>query len=580
MGAFSAEKQQAIPRAEHPRPQWMRESWINLNGEWQFEIDNARSGEERGLHREGASLSQVITVPFCPESRLSGLAHTDFMRGVWYKRTITLPKHNGVTRLHFGAVDYAAKVFVNGMAVGTHKGGYSPFWVDVSEALRDGENEITVFAQDDTTDPLIPSGKQSTSFASQGCFYTRTTGIWQTVWLEQLPPVFVESVSYTTNIYDGSVTVEVALHGEGAFSCDILFDGRPMGHYEVGYATERLTFTVPLAEVHLWELGQGFLYDTVFRFGEDTVYGYFGLREVRLDGKRFLLNGRPVFQRLILDQGFYPDGIYTAPSDEALSEDIRLSMALGFNGARLHEKVFEERYLYHADRMGYMVWGEYPDWGLDHSRSDSIYPILPEWTAVVMRDRNHPSVIGWCPRNETWDQGYRKQNDDAVAMLYEVTKQLDPTRPCIDASGNFHVNTDIFDVHDYDQDPETVKKRYDRLATEGVLEDRFAERQTYRGEAVMVSEYGGIRFAAGVNDKTLRSSWGYGDDVADTEDFIRRFRGLTDALLDNPALCGFCYTQLTDVEQEQNGLYTYERKPKFDAAVLRAIVSRKAAMEG
>ncbi len=569
----------AVPRADYPRPQWRREAWINLNGEWQFEIDNARSGEQRGLHAEGVALSDRILVPFCPESRLSGVAHTDFMRGVWYKRLVSLPKQEGVVRLHFGAVDYRAKVFVNGTAVGEHEGGYSSFCFDVTAALREGDNEITVYAEDDTADPTIPSGKQARSFASQGCFYTRTTGIWQTVWLECLPTTFTESARFTPNIYDGSVTVEAVLRGEGAFSCEVLFDGRPMGRYATAHATERLTFTVPLAETHLWELGQGRLYDVVIRFGEDVVESYVGLREVRLDGNRFLLNGRSVFQRLILDQGFYPDGIYTAPSDEALVRDIELSMALGFNGARLHEKVFEERYLYHADRLGYMVWGEYPDWGLDHSRSESIYHILPEWTAVVERDRNHPSIIGWCPRNETWDQGYRKQNDRAVAMLYDVTKRLDPTRPCIDTSGNFHVKTDIFDVHDYDQEPAALKARYDRLPTEGVLEDRYAERQTYRGEAVMVSEYGGIRFAAGENDKTLRESWGYGDDVADGEDFVRRFRGLTDALLDNGALCGFCYTQLTDVEQEQNGLYTYEREPKFETATLRAIVARKAAIE-
>lgn len=568
-----------ILRAEHPRMQFKRNNWINLNGKWQFEIDNARSGEHRGLQNEGVALSGTILVPFCPESRLSGIGHTDYMRGVWYKRTIDLADTAGVLRLHFGAVDYRAKVFVNGTFVGEHAGGYSSFYVDISAAVRQGQNEIAVYAEDDTTDRTIPSGKQSSTFASQGCFYTRTTGIWQTVWLERLPATHLESVRYTPNVSDNSATVTAVLCGIGTLTCDITYGGRPMGRHTIDSATGTVTFTIPLAETHLWDIGVGALYDVTFTFGDDTVTSYFGMRDIRFDGHRFLLNGRSVFQRLILDQGFYPDGIYTAPSDEALQRDIELSTALGFNGARLHEKVFEERYLYHADRLGYLVWGEYPDWGLDHSQADSIFPILSEWMDVIERDVNHPSIIGWCPRNETWDQGYRKQDDRGIALLYDVTKRLDPSRPCIDTSGNYHVKTDIFDLHDYDQNPDTFRARYARLPVDGTVDDPFHERQTYRGEPIFLSEYGGIRFAAGQKDETLRSSWGYGEDVLGEDGFLTRFRGLTDALLDNEALFGFCYTQLTDVEQEQNGLYTYERDPKFDAETIRAIVSRKAAIE-
>ena len=571
-----------IPRAEYPRPQFVREGWYNLNGEWQFEIDNGRSGEARGLQQVGVALNDTITVPFCPESKLSGLGHTDFMYGVWYKRTVTLDTLAPKTRLHFGAVDYRCKAFVNGTFVGEHKGGYVSFSFDITDALRVGDNEIAVYAEDDVRDPMIPSGKQCEQYASRGCHYTRTTGIWQTVWLEYMPAAHIESVKYYPNVADGSVTVEAARCGRGDFACEIAYAGKPMGRYAAADATGRLTFTVPLAESHLWEVGHGRLYDVAFSVGDDRVDSYFGLREVRLDGHKCLINGRSVFQRLVLDQGFYPDGIYTAPTDEALENDIHLSLAVGFNGARLHEKIFEERFLYHADRLGYIVWGEYPDWGLDYTDPRNIYAILPEWIEEVGRDFNHPSIVGWCPRNETWWKMDHTQHSPSVELVYDVTKAIDPTRPCIDVSGGYHVKTDVFCVHDYDQNPVTFKEHYDRLMTDGKLHDWMPQqmtRQTYCGEAAFVSEYGGIRWADGNKDTDRKTSWGYGNDVADEDEFFYRFKGLTDALLDNREMFALCYTQLTDVEQEQNGLYTYARHPKFEAKKLYDIMSRKAAIE-
>lgn len=564
-----------IPRKEYPRPQFERENWLNLNGEWAFEIDNGRSGEARGLCKEGAPLTGRILVPFCPESELSGVGHKDFMYGVWYKRSVLLTEEQLTEKavLHFGAVDYHCKVYVNGVLAGEHKGGYVSFSFDVTALLRAGENEITVYAEDDTRDRLIPSGKQSHEYHSFGCFYTRTTGIWQTVWLEFLPAVHIERVKYYPNIHDGSVTVTAEFAGSGSFSAQISFGGVEMGIYEAENAEGILTFTVELKEKHLWEVGHGNLYDVQFTFGNDVVQSYFGLREVRLVGHKFLINGKSVFQRLVLDQGFYPDGIYTAPSDEALENDIKLSLAVGFNGARLHEKIFEERFLYHADRLGYIVWGEFPNWGLDHSYADSIYGVLPEWTEELERDFNHPAIVGWCPFNETWDQNGRKQFDDALALVYKITKSLDPTRPCIDTSGNYHTATDIFCVHDYEQNPAIFKEHYDKLMSAGTLFDNHSSRQTYRGEACFVSEYGGIAWNQDA------SGWGYGNGPKTEAEFIERFRGLTDALLDNCEMFGLCYTQLTDVEQEQNGLYTYGRKPKFDPEIFRRILSRKAAIE-
>ena len=579
-----------IPRPEHPKPQFQRDSWMNLNGQWAFEIDQSRSGQARNLQAVGTPLSGTITVPFCPESVLSGVGHTDFINGVWYKRTVNLTAAQaaGRTVLHFGAVDYECFAYVNGQLAGTHKGGYVSFSFDITKFVKEGENEITVYAIDDSRDPMIPTGKQCKLYHSYGCYYTRTTGIWQTVWLEFTPKAYINYVQFDTDAQTGSVTIKAELSGKADFTAEISYEGEHMATLSAKDATGNLELSTILSQIHLWELGAGRLYDVQLRFGEDTVSSYFGIRSVQLDGFKFLLNGKSVFQRTILDQGFYPDGIYTAPTDAALEHDIDMSMAMGFNGARPHEKIFEERYFYHADRKGYLVWGEYPNWGLDHTYPEAIYSILPEWLEEVKRDRNHPSIIGWCPFNETWDLNDRKQYDDLLRMLYRVTKAIDPSRPCIDTSGNFHVETDIFDIHNYDQDPVNFKAKYDLLVTEGTVYDRFdqktnrfkyIDRQVYAGGPVFMSEFGGIRWAANTGENDQQVSWGYGDAPQSSEELKNRFTGLCDAMLDNPCILGFCYTQLTDVEQEQNGLYTYDRKPKFDPAVIAEINRRPAAIE-
>jgi hypothetical protein len=295
-----------------------------------------------------------------------------------------------------------------------------------------------------------------------------------------------------------------------------------------------------------------------------------------------MLNGKSVFQRLVLDQGYYMDGLYTAASDEALINDIKLSMDAGFNGARLHQKVFEPRFLYHCDRLGYMVWGEQGNWGIDYSRSDALSYFLDEWAEVVDRDFNHPSIVGWCPWNEFWDNSRYIKDTRLIATTYKMTKAMDPTRVCIDTSGGVHTKAnDICDVHDYNQDPVTFKENYDKLVSDNELYDqvnRGGVRQTWKGEPVFVSEYGGIGIHLEKNDS--KKAWSYGNATRSLEEYYARYKGLTDALLDNPRILGFCYTQLTDVEQEQNGLFTYVgREPKFDVKTLYDINSRKAAIE-
>ncbi len=573
-----------IPRPEYPRPQLARKDWINLNGEWQFAFDFGKSGRQRGL--QASEMDGRITVPFCPESKLSAVGYTDFMPAVWYRRTFHLPDNWGGRRvlLHFGAVDYDAQVWVNGESIGVHRGGYSSFAFEITKALRPGENAVGVCAEDDVRSGLQPSGKQCPLYHSQGCHYTRTTGIWQTVWLECVPRVYISGVRITPDLENGRVRIVASIDGEPdglKLSADAVLDGSAVGSdcVKVAGGLAQLTVTIDPNNIRAWEPGSPVLYDLKLTLSEenntlDQVESYFGLRSLGWRGSALLLNGRPFFQRLILDQGFYPDGIYTAPTDDELRGDIERSMAMGFNGARLHQKVFEERFLYWADKLGYIVWGEAGNWGVDHGSGEARENFTAEWMEIIGRDYNHPAIVGWCPFNET----YPASNDNMLRNVVRMTKLFDPTRPIIDTSGYIHTDcTQVYDVHDYDQDPVTLAERYAPFASGGSPFVNFPDREArYRGQPYFVSEYGGIWWNPGQSDE---QSWGYGDRPKSEEEFIERYRGLTQVLLDHPKMCGFCYTQLTDVEQEVNGLYTYDRGPKFDPAVIRAITAQPAAIE-
>lgn len=576
-------------RDEYPRPQFVRADWTNLNGEWDFEVDSTCSGIEKEFFKRGC-LSQKINVPFCPESELSGIGNKDFMPCVWYRRGIEIPPlaHGKRVILHFGAVDYHAIVYVNGEKVTEHRGGYTPFSADITDYLKPDGNYITLCAYDDVRSGNQPGGKQSPRLNSFGCLYTRTTGIWQTVWIEYVNAAHIESVRMTTDIDTPSVTVGVKVSAAAlgaTVTLNALWDGKTVGSASAKLFSPYTELSIPLSETHLWDVGQGNLYDLDISLSDggtvlDSASSYFGLRSVAMDGKKFKLNGRTVFGRWVLDQGFYPDGIYTAPSDEAMKNDILYSMQLGFNGARMHEKVFEPRYIYWADKLGYLVWGEHANWGLNITEPGQIRHFQPEWIEAVQRDFNHPSIIGWCPFNETWNGSGNRQCGDILAMVYHLTKLVDPTRPVIDTSGYVHVVTDIYDVHDYEQDTEKFAENYAHIE-EGIINDqtqyltKLQGCQEYYGNLpVFVSEYGGARWAPEEG-----AGWGYGNAPRSEEEFVARYKGLTDALLGNENIMGFCYTQLYDVEQEKNGLMTYDRKFKFDPEIFRKINGRKAAIE-
>ena len=570
-----------IPRPEYPRPQWERKNWINLNGKWEFAIDRANSGEHRKMYQNG-DFPLTIELPFCPESTLSGIGDVDFMDCVWYRRKITLPEdwvaEGRRTVLNIGACDYETKVWVNGKYLGRHIGGYVTFSFDITEALQGTENTVVISATDLCRSKKQPVGKQSRMYYSHACDYTRTTGIWQTVWLENLPNHYIRRAKYRPSVENQNITIEAICENANGktLTATAYYDGKAVGRDSAVVSCKTASLRISLSELQLWEIGNGRLYDLVLELDGDTVYSYFGMRALEYKEGKAFINGKAVFQRLILDQGFYPDGIYTAPSEAALLADITRSMDMGFNGARLHQKVFEPRFLYHCDRLGYIVWGEHASWGLDLASPHCWQGFLPEWQEILERDCNHPAIIGWCPLNET-RVPITPEFHIFVKALGDFTRSFDPDRIYIDSSGYYHFTdtSDLWDAHDYEQDPEVFRAHYAPLAEgEPIIFGRYKQ----EGHPTFISEFGGIWWDPNAPER----GWGYGGKEKrpkSEEEFLARYRGLITATLENKGISAFCYTQLTDVEQETNGLYTYDRKPKFDIEVLRSINTQKAAIE-
>jgi beta-galactosidase/beta-glucuronidase len=579
-----------IPRPEHPRPDLRRDDewWLNLNGVWQFEVDRSMSGEARGL-TAGRSLSREILVPFCPESKLSGVGDRDFLNSVWYRRLLDVPESWRDRRvlLHVGACDYLSTAWLNGRRLGNHEGGYTPFTVELTDALKgNGRDELVIRAVDESHRGGYPRGKQSPRYESYGCHYARTTGIWQTVWLEAVPRTCVEAVHVHPEPEREAFTVQVFVRGGGAYSGAVtaLAEGTPAARAEfAGRGEGCLHLELKLPECRLWSPSDPFLYEVVVELqgtgGTDRVRTWAGLRRFHCERNRFLLNGQPIFLRTVLDQGFYPDGIYTAPTAEALAADIDASLALGFNGARLHEKVFEPLFLHLCDRRGYLVFGEFADWGYDFNDPRFPQRIVSQWTEVLMRDLSHPAIIGWCPLNETMQAGDSAYGEWTTRQLHRLTKALDPSRPALDTSGYFHFETDVCDCHNYEQDVQAFRAAFEPVAT-GQPQKAFTntdKQLLYDGaRPYFVSEYGGMAWSG---ENPAAGAWGYGSRPRTEQEFHERFRGLTEALLFNPGVAGFCYTQLTDVEQEINGLMTYDRRMKFPPERIASVLRQQAAVE-
>lgn len=597
----------AIPRAEYPRPQFEREDWVNLNGDWTYTFDFVGSGMEKKLH-QSQGFTDKITVPFCPESKLSGVEYTDFINNIWYQRNITIPQAwNGKRiRLNFGAVYYNSEIFIDGKLAGRHFGGSTSFGVDITPFVTDGKaHSLVVHAYSDTRTNLQPAGKQNVRMTQFECMYTRCTGIWQTVWMEPVDECGLERAQVLTDIDQSQVIVHPTFYSEGASTLTVTMgDGKKTVATKTVPAQNNSTIVLPVKKARLWSPADPYLYTLTYEVKDaagkciDRVSSYVGMRKIHVKGNKVYLNNEPFYQRLVLDQGFYPDGIWTAPSDEALRHDIELSLQAGFNGARLHQKVFEERFHYWADKLGYITWGEAPSWGMDTNNPEVARNFLTEWSEEILRDRNHPSIVTWTPMNEEWWPD-RVQFPRFVSDVYDLTKALDPTRPVCDVSGGVHVKTDIWTTHNYEQDPQKLKdiiyngSRWFQTPNNTLgfpqrnvgfnrhTDNNLYDFPTYNkaDKPYLLDEVGGIKWVKGQDKETgndTNKSWGYGEPPHSLEEFYARLEGQIDALIEiSDNVWGYCYTQLTDVEQEQNGIYFYDRSSKFDMKRIHAIFSKK-----
>ncbi|WP_349674019.1 sugar-binding domain-containing protein [Lacrimispora sp.] len=586
---------------DYPRPQFVRNDWASLNGIWNFSFDDGNKGEAEGwyksFHRE-----KEIYVPFTYETKKSNIHNEEIHHYVWYARTFQADKAKTARNkliLHFEGSDFLTKVWINGQLAGMHEGGYSRFSYDITNLITDGENLVVVKAEDHP-DAQQPRGKQRWISENFGCWYVQTTGIWKTVWMEYVPNISLRSVKMTPNLPEGRLELEYtvdcpeALDGKKLeVEALVSFGGRFVTKVLTAIAKNPTKISVDLVAaeagypwgIRSWTPAEPNLYDISFstRFhGEvwDEIGSYFGMREIRIEGPNILLNGAPLYQRLILDQGYWEESHLTPPDEEALIQDIDKIHELGYNGLRKHQKTEDERFLYWCDVKGMLVWSEAPAAYIYSDRSVELF--TKEWLDIVKQNYNHPSIITWTPINESWGVPQVETNrtqQHFTEAIYHLTKSIDPHRPVIVNDGWEHTVSDILTLHDYEEAGEILKKRYtqykDEIMTKEIYhstsKSALANGFSYKGQPVIISEFGGIAFDS---DK---EGWGYGNKVNTKEDFLKRFDSITTAIKEIPYVCGYCYTQVTDVQQEINGLMDISRNYKVDPEVIKEINERKVA---
>ena len=571
-----------------------------MNGEWEFKFDDENVGEKEKWYQNWNG-NLKIQVPFTYETKFSGIQDETRHDNIWYRRIICADLSKLQTNrymLHFEGSDYRTKVWVNGQFAGIHEGGYARFSFDVTDALRDGENELVVKVED-SFDMQQPRGKQRWQNENFGCWYVQTTGIWKTVWSELVPELHIDSVKMTPNMDDFALELEVAveapkrLYGpELQLYTKVSYKGALVAEQTLTVNTDHMktkinVFNSVISGCHwglfAWTPDEPNLYDIEFTLLHknevmDYVGSYFGMRDVRIEGPNILLNGRPIYQRLILDQGYWKDSHLTPPSEEALIEDIEKIQALGYNGLRKHQKIEDERFLYWCDVKGMLVWSEM---AAAYEYSDkAVQMFTKEWMEIVKQNYNHPAIITWTPFNESWGVSEIKRSrpqQHFTESIYYLTKSIDPYRPVVANDGWEHTISDIITLHDYEELGEIFKSRYleckeqilNNEVYHGIIKAAFANGYGYKGQPIIISEYGGIAFN---NDD---SGWGYGNKVNTKEDFIKRFDSITTAVKELPYACGFCYTQVSDVQQEINGLMDMERNFKIEPEIIKEINERR-----
>jgi len=579
-----------IPRPEYPRPHFVRPVWINLNGEWEFEFDDGNEGLQLGWH-DGRELSRRIVVPFAYQSELSGINDKSIHEFLWYARPVYLSQQDcdRDLLLNFGAVDYAATIWVNGQEVGHHQGGHVAFQFDIAPYVKPGVNRLTLRVED-RQDPQQPRGKQSHTGEPHGIDYYCTSGIWQTVWLEPVPAMRIEEIRTTADAKRNILDVAVFLHAPSAkwrIEVEVLEQGKrvAIGEDETAVATGRLELIIPYAK--LWSPETPNIYDLQIRLFDgdnllDEVGSYVGLRAIELRDGKLLLNGKPTYLKMVLDQGYWPDGLLTAPSDEVLQTDIGWAKMFGFNGVRKHQKIEDPRWLYWCDRLGLMVWEEMPNAREWSAKAEEL--LSAEWQEAIRRDYNHPCIVAWVPVNES--MGFPGLAEYAgqyafIERMVRVTRRLDSSRPVIDNDGWEHTDiTDICAIHDYTPTAERLSTRYQDMMSGGSLplkvwisdKQLFARGSRYRGQPIVLSEVGGfLGLPQDIPPEKRDMLYKFYDSFQRPEELLEKYRDLMRGIVLLNFLAGFCYTQLTDIEQEINGLLTYDRQPKVPAESIAAI---------
>ena len=557
-------------KATFPRPDFIRENYMSLNGEWEFALD------------EWTDYDLKIQVPFPYQSPASGVNKPqEYHPVVRYRRTFCVQPDGRTVLLHFGAVDHDAEVYLNGQLLGVHSGGYTPFCFDVTDLLRNGENELTVTARDETRMDQV-RGKQYWGVEGfTGCHYVAVTGIWQEVWLEFTAPDRIEAVRYTSDFDRSAVLADITLNrpAHGKLSLQVEKDGEAVQKIELTvngrYAHAIIRFEECSIEDNFklnWSPANPNLFDVTVTLqtenGTDTVETYFGLRKISVSGDRIFLNNSQYYLRMILDQGYWKEGIYRPAEDDGFRRDVELTLALGFNSARKHQKIEDPKYYYWADRLGLLVWGELPSfYSFTENACTDAENTMREF---IQRDFNHPCIMAWVPFNETW--GLRKLLGDPrqanfARELYYQCKRFDPARLVSTNDGWENVYpTDIVGVHDYRGLDEGLSRYYADTSFFKTGSGRTGHPytmpgETYGGQPVLFTEFGGRRFE-------------------DADAFLKATQKDMTYLLQTPTFCGYCYTQLTDTFQEANGLLDMDRNPKAEIETLKGLFGKNGQRYG
>ncbi len=580
-----------MKRNEYPRPDIIRNTWWPLNGAWNFAFDDDNVGHQKEWHKH-PDFPLKIEVPFAFQTKLSGINDTSFHDNVWYHRQFSVKPYDSHKRylLHFQAVDYQCRVYVDGEWIGEHIGGQAPFSFEITSFIKDeGEHQLVVYVNDPSTDLFLPRGKQYWKEQSESIWYTRTTGIYQSVWIEEVALEYIKLIRMTPHLDSGRIQMEVAVSDAGkTLGIEIQDHGILISKTDHRVSSNHLSVLLPVVtadEIYkkAWSPENPYLFDVKLTYGSDEVTTYFGMRKVEAKNGRIYLNNEPYYPKMVLDQGYWPDGLLTPPSVEDLRKDIQLSKAMGFNGARKHQKCEDPYFAYYADKIGYLVWGEMASAVMFSSLS--AWRDLNEWAQILPRDYNHPSIIAWVPLNESWGvpeiRTDQEQQRHAIA-LYDFIRSNDRTRLIIGNDGWEMVKTDICAVHHYRhgkkdelekqlQFKKELATKTDVLASRPADRPLYAEGYAYQGEPILLTEFGGISYVV-AND-----GWGY-TSVRSGHELLDEYRRLIHDIKDSQVLAGYCYTQLTDVEYEVNGLLTYDRKPKVPVEEIKAIndlISRK-----